>query len=256
MMLKKPIIIYYFSGTGNTLLVARKIKEVFEKQKYLVTLRKISVSGTIELENDYHLGIVVPVAIQSTFPIVWDFIDRLPEGNMRQVFFADTMEVFSGGIVGPMKKSLEAKGYRCIGACEFKMATSMQTTGKKAEIGKVKNKIALLKVEDYVQSLVDGRAKWRRIPGLSDAMRYISKGRSIWIKTSERIGIDYALCTKCRMCEKFCPVNAIQLTNQHMKIQHKQCISCMRCVNYCPQNAFTLGEKHVIQKKVTKINEL
>ncbi|KAF5052565.1 Electron transport complex subunit RsxB [anaerobic digester metagenome] len=256
MLLRKPIIIYYFSGTGNTLLVARKIKEAFENQKYVVILRKISITGAVELENDCHLGIVVPVAMQSTFPIVWDFIDRLPEGKMRQVFFADTMESFSGGVVGPMKKSLEAKGYRCIGAYEFKMATSMQTTGKKAAIGKEKNRIALLKVDAYVQSLIDGSAKWERIPFLSDAMRYSSKLRFIWTKMSENIMIDHALCTKCRMCEKFCPVNAIRLTDQHMKIQHKQCISCMRCVNYCPQNAFTLGKKHVIQKKVAKVNEL
>ncbi len=124
MLLRKPIMIYYFSGTGNTFLVASKMKEAFENEKYVVTLRKIPISGVVELENNCHLGIVVPVAIQSTFPIVWDFIERLPKGNMRQVFFADTMETFSGGIVGPMKKSLEAKGYRCIGACEFKMATS------------------------------------------------------------------------------------------------------------------------------------
>lgn len=248
--------IYYFSGTGNTLLIARKMKEAFENQKYFVTLKKISISEAVELEDDCHLGIVVPVAIQSTFPIVWDFIDRLPEGNRRQVFLADTMETFSGGIVGPMKKSLEAKGYRCIGAYEFKMATSMQTTEKKAEMGKEKNKIALLKAEKYVQSLINEKTKWKRIPVLSDAMRSISKGRSIWKKTSESIRIDHTLCTKCRMCEKYCPVNAIQLTDQHMKIQHKKCISCMRCVNYCSQNAFTLGEKHVIQKKVVKVNEL
>jgi flavodoxin len=40
MLLRKPIVLYYFSGTGNTLLLAKKIKEAFEKQKYLVTLKK------------------------------------------------------------------------------------------------------------------------------------------------------------------------------------------------------------------------
>lgn len=105
MLLRKPIMIYYFSGSGNTLLIARKIKEAFENQNFFVTLRKIPISGVVELEDDCHLGIVVPVAVQSTFPIVWDFINRLPEENMRQVFLADTMEILSGGIAGPMKKS-------------------------------------------------------------------------------------------------------------------------------------------------------
>ena len=34
---------------------------------------------------------MVPVAMQLTFPIVWEFNERLSEGNMRQVFMADTM---------------------------------------------------------------------------------------------------------------------------------------------------------------------
>lgn len=253
---KKLIKIYYFSGTGNTLLIARKIKDVFQEKGYEVTLRKITISGCTELEDDCHLGIVVPVAMQSTFPIVWDFIDNLPEGEKRQVFLADTMELFSGGIVGPIKKCLEAKGYKCIGACEFKMATSMQTSEKKAASGKRKNKTALLKAEEYVQSLIDGSSTWHRVPILSDAMRNISKGRSIWTKMSERIKIDYSICVKCRVCEKHCPANAIRLSNERIEIQHTNCIACMRCVNYCPQNAFKLRGEHVIQKQTVKVSEL
>lgn len=256
MLIRKPIIIYYFSGTGNTLLLVKKIKEVFEKQKYSVTLRKISTSETVELEDDCHLGIVVPVAIESTFPIVWDFVKNLPEGNNRSVFLADTMESFSGGIVGPMKKVLTAKGYQCIGACEFKMATSMQMTEKKAEIGKQKNEAAFLQAEKYVQSLIDGSAKWNRIPVLSDLMRLVSRGHFIWRITSKTIRIDDPLCIRCRVCEKHCPVHAIQFTDEGMKIQHDQCISCMRCVNYCPKNAFRVGGKQLVQKKNVNVNEL
>lgn len=257
MLLEKPIIIYYFSGTGNTLLLAKKIKEAFEKQKYSVTLRNISTSESVELENDCHLGIVVPVAMESTFPIVWNFLKKLPEGKKRNVFLADTMESFSGGIVGPMKKALTAKGYQCIGAREFKMATSMQMTEKKADTGKKKNETALLQAEEYVQALIDGSAKWKRIPVLSDLMRLISRGHFIWEKTSQFIRIDDTLCIRCRVCEKHCPVHAIEFTdNQCMKIHHNQCIDCMRCVNYCPRNAFTLGGKKLIQKKNVNVNEL
>lgn len=256
MLSRKPISIYYFSGTGNTLLIARKIKKSFEEQNYEVTLKSITEYSALDLESDRHLGIVVPVAIQSTFPIVWDFIDNLPEGNGRKVFFADTMESFSGGIIGPMKKKLEAKDYSCIGAKEFKMGSSMQTSKKKAEMGKEKNKSSLLEVEEYVHSLINESAQWKRIPVLSDAMRMISKDRSIWTKNSENINVDEERCIKCRVCEKNCPVGAIHLVEHHIKIQNEKCISCMRCVNYCPKNAFKLGGKRVIQNQVVKVSEL
>lgn len=83
-------------------------------------------------------------------------------------------------------------------------------------------------------------------------MRAISKGRSIWTKTSENINIDHNLCIECRICEKSCPVNAIQLTCKYVEIQYDKCIACMRCVNYCPKNAFTLGGKRIIQKRLLR----
>lgn len=259
MLEKKKIILYYFSGTGNTLLVARKIQETFQSQAYEVELRKIIKviqEREVDLPDDCHIGIVVPVALQSTFPIVWDFVEKLPSGKNRKIFLADTMEAYSGGIVGPMKKILQKKGYQCIGACEFKMASSMQKSSQKIENDKKKNKEALPQAEAYVYALISEKTKWKRIPILSDAMRSISKGKLIWIKNSEGIHTEDDLCIQCKLCEKNCPMQAIHFENNHMIINHKICISCMRCANYCPKHAIMLGKKPIIQKKVVQINEL
>ncbi|MDK2867234.1 MAG: hypothetical protein PWP51_5 [Clostridiales bacterium] len=256
MLAKAPITIYYFSGTGNTLLMADAIKKAFEQRHYTATLKNMTQASASDATNEGLLGIVVPVAVQSTFPLVWDFIEQLPPGNGRPVFLADTMESFSGGIVGPMKKVLMKKGYTCIAAREFKMATSMQTTLKKAEEGMLKNKKALLEADAYVQAIVTEKAVWPRIPFLSDAMRAISKGRGIWTKTSKRIELEAPLCIQCGLCEKHCPVDAMTMTAGGVQIQYEKCMACMRCVNYCPKNAFTLGGKHVTQKKVTAIKTL
>lgn len=256
MLSKKPIKIYYFSGTGNTFLIAKKIKETFENENYEVDLNKITSYNPAELENDCHLGIVVPVAIQSTFPIVWDFIDKLPYGNKRKVFLADTMEIFSGGIVGPMKKILKSKGYICIGAHEFKMSSSMQKKEEKVETGKIKNESALNEAVEYAKNLLEGKTNWGRVPVMSDLMKSFSNSRKIWTKMSEGIKINDDICVRCRICEKHCPVGAMSLVDNHIKINHNQCIDCMRCVNYCPVDAFTVSGKNIIQKKVVKIDEL
>jgi hypothetical protein len=62
-----------------------------------------------------------PVAAQGTYPFVWDFIKSLPQANSTPIFMVDTLAMYSGGIVGPVKKLLkirdtfqsEQKKYAC-----------------------------------------------------------------------------------------------------------------------------------------------
>ena len=46
-------------------------------------------------------------------------------------------------------------------------------------------------------------------------------------------------CTKCGLCAKNCPMQAIDPVN--FKADSKKCISCMRCVKQCPENARTVN---------------
>lgn len=46
-------------------------------------------------------------------------------------------------------------------------------------------------------------------------------------------------CTKCGLCVKNCPVQAIDPVK--FKADSKKCISCMRCVKQCPENARTVN---------------
>lgn len=43
-------------------------------------------------------------------------------------------------------------------------------------------------------------------------------------------------CTKCRLCAKECPVQAIDPENPK-KVDEKACIACMRCISVCPHSA-------------------
>ena len=43
-------------------------------------------------------------------------------------------------------------------------------------------------------------------------------------------------CTKCGVCVKECPVEAIDPANPK-KVDGKKCISCMRCISICPHSA-------------------
>ena len=121
----KNIDIYFFSGTGNTLLVVRKMKEVFVKNNINVNLYRIEKSKPQEINTEHTIGLAFPVACQSTYPFVWDFIRNMPEVKGAGVFMVDTMLAYSGAIVGPVKSVLRKKGYSPIGAREILMPSNV-----------------------------------------------------------------------------------------------------------------------------------
>ena len=245
----KSAVFYYFTGSGNTLKAMNVVKTIFEKNGLHVDVHKIEESRHIEeIEQDI-LGLFFPVAIQSTYPIVWNFINDLPATENQKVFMLDTMEEFSGGVVGPVKKTLTAKGYDCIGAIELKMASSMQIKNVKSQSLENKNALALSEAQDYAKDLLLGRTRWSRIPILSDLMRGISKDRNIWTQTSKNLKIVEADCVQCGHCIRSCPVQALSLVDNKVTIDHSLCNVCMRCSHICPKDAFLYKNQSIIHVK-------
>jgi len=233
---------YYFSGTGNTRSLVYHFSNYLRKLGFNTEIRRMDRDVFEKPTVDFTLGLMFPVAIQSTFPIVWDFVLNLPPGEGREVFMFDTMEAFSGGVVGPMKKVLSDKGYHCIGAREFRMSSSINTKVKKINKGIEKNRMALSHVEEYARDLVAGKTGWGRIPLISPMIKSLSDSEKIWQSNSEKLGITDR-CVKCLICLKNCPVGALRFSASGISIDHKWCISCMRCAAKCPQKAIVFGGK-------------
>ena len=100
--------LYWFSGTGNTLLVTRAMRDEFVAAGINVNLARIEDTDAGGIDPTHTIGIAVPVACQSTYPLVWNFIRKLPKTNGTEIFLADTLGQFSGGIIAPMGKIVTA----------------------------------------------------------------------------------------------------------------------------------------------------
>lgn len=53
----KTIDFYYFSGTGNTLLMVKKMKETFERNGVYVTLYPLEKSDPKKINPDHTIGL-------------------------------------------------------------------------------------------------------------------------------------------------------------------------------------------------------
>lgn len=252
--------IYIFSGTGNSLLIAREIARVFNENGIETELHPLDSKTKAQPNHNSLLGLVFPVAMQGTYQFIWRFVENLPEGNGRPVFMADTLGIFSGGIVGPMKKILKRKGYRCVGAKEFRMPHNLLKQHPSEIKSEQKRKKSLLKAKKYAVNILKGQTRWKRIPLVSDINSVISRGKGWWklYRALFKIKVDADACIACDLCVRLCPVDNFKLTEiQTTKGTRKfsqpadKCELCMRCVTFCPKGAITLAGKRAFYKAVS-----
>lgn len=237
--MKKIIDFYYFSGTGNTLLIVKAMKKSFEEKGAEVRLRRIEKNPVIEPDSDL-IGLAFPVAAQGTYPFVWDFVKSLPPSDGKKIFMVDTLESFSGGVVGPMKKIVKRKGYHPIGSLEVKMPSNLlnKKIDKDKNDLKIDNGIKIAK--EYAEKLLSNQTEWKRIAVISDFMSIFSKSKILWwlFRKLFKMKSDEDKCTKCGLCEELCPVNNVTVEN--LVRFDNSCVFCMRCVSFCPTEAISI----------------
>lgn len=232
---------YYFSGTGNTLLVVKKMQETFKENGIKVNLHKIEESNPEDVNMDHTIGIAFPVAFFSTYPFVWNFIKALPQVNGTEIFMVDTLGGFSGGIVGPLREIVKRKGYNPIGAKEIQMPTNIFFI-QDNETNETKVRKGLQEARKYALDLIDGKTEWGRVPIFSDGMYSFSTGL---LKLTEsnlhqkwfNFDVKKEECRKCGICAKLCPLQNINMEKNEYPERGLNCEYCLRCTSFCPRHA-------------------
>lgn len=240
-MNKEIIDFYYFSGTGNTLLVVKKMQETFEENEIKVNLHKIEESNPENINLNHTIGIAFPVAFFSTYPFVWDFIKALPQSEGTETFMVDTLGGISGGIVGPVREILKKKGYKPVGACEIQMPINIFFIQDK-KTNEIKVKKGLDKARKYAQNLIKGKTEWGRVPVFSDGVHAFSMGLSKLTESKlhqKWFNFDTKdeECRKCGICAKLCPLENITMEEGRYPQRGLHCQYCLRCTSFCPRHA-------------------
>ncbi len=255
-MKSKIIDFYYFSGTGNTLLIVQAMKEYFEENSIEVNLLRIEKSDPKTINLEHTIGIGFPVAIQSTYPFVWEFLENLPNVNSTEIFVVDTLAAISGGILGTSKKILKKKGYFLLGAKEIIMPSnykikpvSPKSIHKKIEKGQ---KVARI----FAHDLQYNTAKWNSIPLLPTIIKKVSTNEKVWSFSRKKMemDIDTSACIRCGLCYKLCPVDNIEMPE--FPEFSDQCQLCLRCIAFCPTYAIMFKHRGYQQYKAVDVEKI
>jgi ferredoxin len=236
--------IYYFTGTGNCLAVARKINEKSKEKSEL-----IPITGYVDKPQTKgdRVGFVFPVYCHKVPEIVKQFILRMEFTSSPYIFAVATHNVEPGQSLFDIKKLLTKKGQFLSIGIAIEMPGNAIETKPNVELERLsaldqKTKEVVDLIEAQKKGIINGNSglieKIRNKIVCFFAWNYIFAPRRYKISNN---------CTGCNICGRVCPVKNIHMSNNR-PIWEKKCAVCLACYHWCPNNAIYL-DNSVIKKR-------
>ncbi len=235
--------LFYYTGTGNSLWIARMLaEELGDAQIYPMS----RIPGkSIESGADA-VGVIFPVHIWGLPPRVIAFIDALAEDPTRYHF---AIAVNAGQVAATLvqlKRLMLAKGLPLSSGFEIAMPSNYIPWGgpgpekKRMErFDKARQKIGeiAVAVAKREERPVEKGPLWKNI--LLSGLYRLSFPRlplmdkGFWVDEK---------CNSCAICRSICPCGNIALeAGKPVWLHH--CEQCLACIQWCPQEAIQFGKK-------------
>lgn len=236
--------IFYFTGTGNSLFTAKKIheelghrmidvKSAMEEQKFDYTLS----------ENEV-MGFVLPVYYYGVPSIVEEFINKMVIKYKEKpfVFSVMTCGASIGGADRMLSRMLKERGIELTSVYALPMVDNFifgydlaEQADQVTALNDAENKLK------YIMKAIQVRGTSDRSSTVLDRMLsgvaypFYRNGR----KTKKFYSDDK--CISCNLCQEICPAKAIKMNDGKPEWIKEQCIHCVACINRCPVNAIQYG---------------
>ncbi len=242
-------IIFYFTGTGNSLKVARDIAKTKEncEVKLVTNFKDKSLSSGYD-----SIGFVFPIYASNMPNYFIKFLANVDfNENKNSYFYAiGTYGNSSGNSFFVANKLLERQGLKLNGAFGIKMfSNNVVLYNMKGDPIK-KNEDASVIISEIAKKIDNKETtdipKKSKLFGklLSD---FASKG---FAEKDKNFNISED-CNGCSICSKVCPVQNIEMSNNKPTFTHK-CEQCLSCIQNCPSKA--INYKNTTQKRKRYIN--
>lgn len=241
-------VIYYFSGTGNSLQVAKDLAKQLDSDEL------IPVAKLIERKNNRTaaeiVGFVFPVYCMGIPQIMVDFIKKIQIQNHPYIFCAVTYAGMSGSVIKQMKLILKEKGHTLSAAFKIVMPTNSilakypsPTEAQQQRLFQ-KEKKQMEKIGHIIKNKTRKRFSMGFNPfGNSEYQKFINT-----VNRADEGFWTNSLCKSCGVCEVVCPVSNIKMVNGKPQWQH-HCQQCLACTHYCPTQSIQSGETSVGKKR-------
>jgi ferredoxin/flavodoxin len=242
--------IFYFSATGNCLVVARDLA------KELGNATLVNIAQVIDQELDLSadcIGIIYPVYVFGMPSIITRFINKL-KSYPNKYFFAIT----TGGSIAA---DTLGKNARLFGSCGLKLSSGffIRMPGNYTPMYGARS------LAEQTKLFAKEKRKIKEIAGIVSQKKVSRIERANILFNLYFSGLIYRLifprlaafdkhfwadhkCNSCGVCVKVCPVENVSLLNGRPKWMHK-CEQCMACLQWCPEEAIQFSKMTLKRKR-------
>ena len=246
-------VIYYFTGTGNSLMLAKNLGRILDAE--IISIPKV-INSPMDIREAEVVGFVFPLYYQTVPIIVQDFINNLDLKD-KYVFAIVNSGAYMGVSLDVFSDILKKNGSELSAGFQLVMPYNFLIDG--SILGKLSYKIKnilykranrkLIKITKIIND--------RKKIGI-EKRPYIKKHHpySHFNKEELERQLKYEAkyfwvnekCISCGQCSKVCPVNNIEIVNKVPKWDNK-CEQCLACINWCPVEAIEFENRTLKQMR-------
>jgi ferredoxin len=255
------IALIYFSPTGNTRTVAKRIKKIL--QEFEGNISEFDITSYDD--RDIVIDLSKYDACFFGFPVHGWRVPKLLREWFQTLDGLGTKcsAFFTYGGINPgvahydIQQILQVQGFHLLSTAEFLGEHTYNIAGWEAAVNRP-DETDLNVAEQYT------KLTYRKFQQNGTTLPSFKKP-SITDKKLEKIEnrpkkivpipeIESELCTKCGTCVRKCPTSAIEL--ESLSIKSTNCIRCYRCVNECPEKAITFHDLSIFFDNLKKIENI
>jgi len=249
-------VIYYFTGTGNTLEAVRRVAKGIGDCELLgiaATIAEAKGSGMSDIAVDSNVervGIAFPVYYYGLPAIVHDFFRALRVSGNPYIYCVATRGGSSGyGSFAQASAYLRKIGKKLDAGFSVLMPENYPVLYNPTDVETARKMLEAASGEiDVIAAAVAEKRPFREGWQNPFASTFISRPVNAWfvsgVRSSDKKFVASSACISCGKCAKACGVGNISLENGK-PVWHGRCEQCFGCYHACPARAIDFGKSTI-----------